>query len=101
EDRPAHLNVPTLWLLQPNEADGAPVFERDRTAVYDEHVLLRSWLALRDRDVIRVPDDVEPLIEQVYDDAACPQDAPAAVQARWAETKEQLDRARAEQERKA
>jgi CRISPR-associated endonuclease/helicase Cas3 len=100
-DRPAHLNVPTLWLLQPNEADGAPVFERDQKAVYDEHILLRSWLALRDRDTIRVPDDLEPLIRQVYDDAECAADAPAAVQACWSASNEHLNRARAEQERKA
>src|SRR5205823_4223565 len=61
----------------------------------------RSWLALRGRDVIRVPEDVEPLITCVYGDDGCPPNAPASVQARWAETRQQLVRDRAEQERMA
>jgi CRISPR-associated endonuclease/helicase Cas3 len=34
--------------------------------VYDRHVLLRSYLALHDRNAIRLPEDIERLIEQVY-----------------------------------
>lgn len=100
-DRPAHLNVPTLWLLQPDEANDAPVFEGDQKAVYDEHILLRSWLALRDRQTICVPDDLEPLVTEVYDDAECPPNAPAFMHARWSETREGLERAQAEQQRAA
>ena len=35
-------------------------------------MLLRSWLALRGRRVVNVPEDVESLIESVYDDSLDP-----------------------------
>lgn len=101
-DRPSRLAMPTLWLIEPRIAGQTPVFEDGQDLVYDSHILLRSWLALQDRDVIRVPDDVEPLVEQVYDEARpCPADAPAAVQARWDETARRLARVRQEHEDKA
>jgi CRISPR-associated endonuclease/helicase Cas3 len=34
--------------------------------IYDKHILLRTWLVLRDRKAINIPDDVENLIEAVY-----------------------------------
>jgi CRISPR-associated endonuclease/helicase Cas3 len=65
-----------LWIAAPSADSELPTFERATTAVYDEHILLRSWLALRQRTAIAIPDDVAPLIEQVYGDAAF--DGPSA-----------------------
>ena len=101
EDRPAHLATPTLWLIEPANEDGAPVFERDQRAVYDPHVLLRSWLALQGQTVIRIPEHVEHLIDEVYDDRMCPPDAPTSIQTRWSETVLDLARVRQEQQEKA
>jgi CRISPR-associated endonuclease/helicase Cas3 len=71
--RPRRLQSPTL-LLSAVEVDvkGVPHFEPGSEHVYDSHVLLRSWLALRDRSAIRVPEDVEALIEEVYGERTCP-----------------------------
>lgn len=87
-----------LWLVLPSEADGVPVWPRGVTHVYDEHVLLRSWLALRGRDTIAVPDDVAELIETVYDDTGNPaSDIPGEIQSRWTATSADLQ-ARRERE---
>jgi CRISPR-associated endonuclease/helicase Cas3 len=110
-ERPPHLAEPTLWLVEPptraddgdaGDGEAVPAFERDQEFVYSAHVLLRSWLALEGRDTIRIPADVEALVELVYaEDRACPSDAPAAVQARWTETAERQERERLEHEHKA
>jgi CRISPR-associated endonuclease/helicase Cas3 len=57
-----------LWIAAPHDEDELPTFDSAMTAVYDTHILLRSWLALRARGdaPITIPDDVAPLIEQVY-----------------------------------
>lgn len=85
--RPAGLTRPVVWLVGPDEgAGGLPDFGRGTEAVYDGHVLLRSWLALRHQERIRIPEDIEALIEAVYDERACPDDLPESVRARWEET---------------
>jgi CRISPR-associated endonuclease/helicase Cas3 len=67
----ARLHPRRLWIAAPPTDDELPNFERATTAVYDEHILLRSWLALRmrERNAISIPDDIAPLIEQVYGEA--------------------------------
>lgn len=40
--------------------------------VYAPAVLLRSWAALRGRERLTLPDDLEPLLELVYDSATLP-----------------------------
>jgi CRISPR-associated endonuclease/helicase Cas3 len=65
--RPTGLGLPELWLAGYDESgEGIPTFLRGSQVIYGEHILLRSWLALRDREAITVPDDVEPLIEATY-----------------------------------
>lgn len=102
--RPAGLGEPQLWICEPESlADGVPGFGRGTEAVYDAHVLFRSWLALRGRPIIAIPGDVEVLIEAVYDDRACPPELEAALRQRWEETQQGHDatvedeRAQAEQ----
>ena len=76
-DRPRLLMEPTLIICEPK----IPSFEY---SVYDKHVLLRSWLALQRRGSIDVPEDVEALVESVYDERDCPAELPKAVQDLWA-----------------
>ena len=67
--RPEGVGEPSCWVLDPErDSDGVPQPDRGSIAVYDEHVLLRSWIAISDRRSIREPDDVEALIEAVYGD---------------------------------
>jgi len=67
EDRLANLREPTLWICAPElEEYGVPEFDRGTNVVYDRYVLLRSWLAIQTRGNVRIPGDVEELIESVY-----------------------------------
>jgi CRISPR-associated endonuclease/helicase Cas3 len=68
ESRPAALNAPRLLVTDPVVENGVPVFDRSDTYVYEPYVLLRSYLALRPRDQLVLPEDTAPLIEAVYGD---------------------------------
>jgi CRISPR-associated endonuclease/helicase Cas3 len=63
--RPAGLRSPQLWLLLPELEGEIPRFGSSEF-VYDRHVLLRSYLALRERAEVCLPDDIETLVESVY-----------------------------------
>lgn len=74
-ERILNKNLPTLWLLKPpidENGDliitekGLPDFGKSGV-VYDKHILLRSWLKLRDGKPIKIPGNIEELIEDVYD----------------------------------
>jgi len=56
---------PSLWLLKPENFDGVPNFEHSEY-VYEPYVLLRSFLKLRVLQTIRLPDDIDALVEEVY-----------------------------------
>jgi len=65
--RPPRLaGEPRLLLASPELHAGAPVFGRD--AIYEPYVLLRSYLALRGRERLTLPEETAALIETVYGD---------------------------------
>ena len=82
--RPPGTNDAKLWVLDPDPADGVPCPDRGSAAVYDEHVLLRSWIAIHHRSSITEPDDIDGLIERVYgeefDDSVLPSELRAALE---------------------
>ena len=90
-ERPQGLENPRLLICNPNTAAEAPRFDPGTAAVYDEHILLRSWLALRQLGMVRVPDDVEAIIEAVYDDNRGPDGLPEAIAEAWNHTREELN----------
>ena len=51
--RPHGLGQPRLLVCQPEMDGGVPRFEPGTAAVYDSHILLRTWLTLRDRATVR------------------------------------------------
>lgn len=65
--RPSHLAEPRLIIVVP---EGEPlVCPLQRIAgVYEELVMRRTLLALTSQSHVRLPDDIEPLIEEVYRD---------------------------------
>ncbi len=90
--RPEGLKAPRMFLVQPELRDGdIPDFGSGTEAVYDRHILLRSWIGLRGREFVDVPDDVESLIEFVYgEEIVCPDDASEALRKAWAESQRDL-----------
>lgn len=94
---------PTLHIRMPAlDAEGLPVFDRGATAVYDEHILLRTWWALQGRERIEIPGDVQGLIDAVYEEGeAVPEGVDGALAKRWRETWAAMGRKRAEERREA
>ncbi len=85
-----HADV--LWIAESEAKDGIPAFASGDTYVYDEYVLLRSWLALKQRTKQQVvlPEDVSALIEQVYGELSMGE-LPAAIVAMLARAKQEMD----------
>jgi CRISPR-associated endonuclease/helicase Cas3 len=96
--RPRRLETPQLWLLRPAISGDVPLFGSANEGVYDSHILLRSWLELRriehEHDFrVAIPDSVEELIENVYDESrAYPAELEAALKKRWKRTRERQRR---------
>ncbi len=86
KDRPEIFSPPNMWIMMPEtNADGCPEFDSGTAAVYDQHILLRTWLGLRNsrRTSIRVPEDVEELIEMVYGESENPERFCAPISKMW------------------
>ncbi len=89
--RPKHLAAPRMLLLTPGLRDGVPDFGGGTEAVYDRHILLRSWIAIADCKFVDVPGDVEQLIEFVYgENVACPENASESLRKVWTESESNL-----------
>ena len=79
---------PVLWICQPDETNGVPDFGGGTQAVYDYHILLRSWLEIKNKTVVKIPEHVEALIEAVYDKKReCPAGLSEALKEHWEESK--------------
>ncbi|HVN56605.1 MAG TPA: CRISPR-associated helicase Cas3' [Anaerolineaceae bacterium] len=63
--RPAGLQQAILAVSSPLTMDGLPDFGRD-SFVYATAILLRTWLALRERSYLTLPEETTALIESVY-----------------------------------
>ncbi len=88
-----------LWVLGGVDASDQPVYPGGASVVYDEHVLLRTWMELRHTSLrdggIRIPEEIEGLIDAVYDDQrTCPSAAGTAIQDRWEATQSALQQKR-------
>jgi CRISPR-associated endonuclease/helicase Cas3 len=94
--RPPACASTTLYVIEPpQQSDGLPRFDGGTQAVYDRHILLRSWLALRDRGEIAIPGDVQSLIDRVYrPDARWTDPVGPAVEAELLKTWRDLEAAR-------
>ncbi len=91
KNRPELLKKPTMWLVEPTLNDeGKPNFQESEI-IYDRHVLLRTWLALRDKSLalrdrpcIQLPAEMDDLIESVYHlQAEMPEDLESIHQQDW------------------
>jgi len=96
DGRPAPLSQPRLVVAVNEGEDGVPDFGPD-VYVYERYVLLRSYLALRGRDRLTLPEDTTELIEAVYGDG---RDLPGGVTVAQAkELHQALERMRAHEQK--
>lgn len=63
--RPAGLEEPQLYVVQPETLGDLPAWGNDRY-VYEPYMLLRTWMVLRGRDALHLPSETRNLIEAVY-----------------------------------
>jgi CRISPR-associated endonuclease/helicase Cas3 len=98
--RPTNVDHPSFTVLCDGDRGGPPPRFGESERVYERYVLLRTWLALRGRNDIQLPEDIETLVEQVYGEVEpCPPDAMWA--AAFRESKQEMQEARSEAESKA
>ncbi len=103
-DRLDKLKRPMLWICQPEMKDSVPGFGGGTEAVYDYHILLRSWLAIKSyvgQKPISIPEDIEGLIEEVYREGQCPEDFSEGLRKKWEESWGELEEKRNNYESKA
>jgi CRISPR-associated endonuclease/helicase Cas3 len=83
-NRPQQLKAPTMWVVQPTlDKEGKAQFA-DAGLIYNRHILLRSWLALRNRSSVQLPVETDNLIESVYHlDATIPEGLELVHQQDW------------------
>jgi CRISPR-associated endonuclease/helicase Cas3 len=90
-DRPALLSKPVMALIGvPLDEDGLPKFPRGHLSVYELHLLFRTWLALRERESVAIPEDIDPLLNAVYRDEPEPASLSEAGQSIWRESRRKL-----------
>jgi len=70
--RPPGLETPRLIVLCDADREGPPPesFGESIEYIYDRYILLRTWLALRGRNEINAPNEIEKLVEAVYGDSS-------------------------------
>ncbi|MFS8882699.1 CRISPR-associated helicase Cas3' [Synechococcus sp. R55.3] len=67
DKRPSELAAPCLWIVEPALTGEGKADFQESGHIYDRHILLRSWLALRQRYHVQLPEEIDALIESVYD----------------------------------
>ncbi len=84
DNRPQQLKAPTMWLIQPTPDEGGKAQFSEAGFIYDRHILLRSWLTLRDKASVQLPVETDDLIESVYHlDAQTPEGLESVHQQDW------------------
>ncbi|MBW4550451.1 MAG: CRISPR-associated helicase Cas3' [Aphanocapsa sp. GSE-SYN-MK-11-07L] len=73
--RPEKLNSPRLWVVSPTINQAGKADFGASGWIYNRHILLRSWLTLRNKTSVQLPAETDALIESVYHlEAAIPED---------------------------
>jgi CRISPR-associated endonuclease/helicase Cas3 len=99
-ERPPKLRHPRFLIVVDDDAAGGPPDFGASASVYDRYVLLCSWLVMRGRSELRLPEDIEALVEQVYDERDRPE-PPETWAHTLAEAKDAMGAKRGDAERRA
>ncbi|MCP9495164.1 MAG: CRISPR-associated helicase Cas3' [Pyrinomonadaceae bacterium MAG19_C2-C3] len=93
-ERPALLQTPEIAVMCDATGNEIPSFGRSEK-VYELYVLLRSWLVWRGRSEVQLPDEIEALVQAVYDDK------PQMPDANWQNALTKAEQAAEQKRRKA
>lgn len=104
--RTAPFHDPVLHVMCPPADDVTlPDVEEvsGRGHVYDRSILFRTWVLLKNRSKIHLPDDYRPLIESVYSEGASdpPEGLTESHRERWQSAERDLKERRQEEENEA
>ncbi len=87
DNRPAKLHTPALWVISPTIDQAGKAQFAETGIIYNRHILLRSWLALRDKASVQLPAETDVLIESVYHlEAPIPENLEPVHQQDWEST---------------
>jgi CRISPR-associated endonuclease/helicase Cas3 len=67
--RPAAFVAPRLWIAAPS-GDAGEVNLREVASVYPAYIVRRSLMTLRERGRLHLPNDIEPLVDAVYEETS-------------------------------
>ncbi len=98
--RPAAMAEPALWIRMPETDEYGIPRLGDSVHIYEEYTLLVSYLSLKDRNIISMPQDIQGIIEEVYADAGASFPSPAFEEAVHA-AKERMEQGERESQFKA
>lgn len=91
-DRPKSFVAPTFWLIEPREFDSLKPSFGTSEFVYEPYILLGTYLVLKDRSALTIPDNIDGLIEDVYgDDQSVPEEYEAAYKSLRKSMREDID----------
>jgi len=87
DNRPAKLHTPTLWVISPTIDQAGKAQFAETGIIYNRHILLRTWLALRAKTSVQLPAETDVLIESVYHlEAPIPENLEPVHQQDWEST---------------
>jgi len=71
--RPESMKSPEFWIIEPEKNEkGLPVFGGSGK-IYSEYLLMKSYVVLKSKAIIKLPEDLPRIVEMVYDqDSAQP-----------------------------
>ena len=70
ESRPGKICHPSIIIIEPSSLDdGKLSFGKIDESIYERHILLETWNVLSRMTEIRVPDDVQEILDEVYQES--------------------------------
>ncbi len=70
-ERPENHRLPRLWVVMPPEKAGVPDFSSVAFVYQDgaPDIVLKTWLEVRSLERLRIPEQIESLVDRVYGDS--------------------------------
>jgi len=94
--RSSRLSSPRIVILEPKRSNAGTWDFGVSAFVYAEHVLLKSWLLLAGRQTFRLPEDLDELVEAVYESRKHPDGLEPVLAQQWSRSLDEMAKSQAE-----